>query len=54
LRCFPQRLNPRVFSVPLHNIAGESLPMTRALRGETGVIITRDYRAQNVVAAYAR
>jgi signal transduction histidine kinase len=52
LRCFPQRLNPRVFSVPLVNVAGESLPMTRAVRGETGVIITRDYRAQNVVAAY--
>jgi len=54
LRCFPQRLNPRVFSVPLHNIAAKSLPMTRALRGETGVIITRDYRAQNVSPRTAR
>src|SRR5256886_1925733 len=52
LRCFPQRLNPRVFSVQRVNVTGESLPMTRALHGETGVIITRDYRAQNVVAAY--
>jgi PAS domain S-box-containing protein len=52
LHCFPQRLNPKVFSTPLVNVAGEPLPMTRALRGETGTIITRDYRAQNVVAAY--
>jgi len=52
LQCFPQRLNPKVFSIPLVNIAGEPLPVTRALRGETGVIITRDYRAQNVVAAF--
>jgi signal transduction histidine kinase len=52
LRCFPQRLNPKVFSAPLVNDAGDPLPMARALRGETGTTITRDYRAQNVVAAY--
>jgi PAS domain S-box-containing protein len=52
LDCFPQRLNPKVFSVPLVSIAGEPLPATRALRGETGVVVTRDYRTQNVVAAY--
>lgn len=52
LQCFPQRLNPKVFFTPLVNDAGDPLPMTRALRGGTGTIITRDYRAQNVVAAY--
>jgi diguanylate cyclase (GGDEF)-like protein/PAS domain S-box-containing protein len=52
LICFPQRLTREVFSTPLVNVAGEALPMTRALRGENGTAITRDYRAQNVVAAY--
>jgi signal transduction histidine kinase len=52
LQCFPQRLNPKVFFTPLLNDAGDPLPMTRALRGGKGTIITRDYRAQNVVAAY--
>ncbi|MDQ3057927.1 MAG: PAS domain S-box protein [Pseudomonadota bacterium] len=52
LQCFPQHLNPQVFFTPLVNVDGVSLPMTRALQGETGSILTRDYRAQNVVAAY--
>ncbi|HEX9396384.1 MAG TPA: PAS domain S-box protein [Burkholderiales bacterium] len=52
LLCFPQRLNARVFSAPLLNVTGEPLPMARALGGETGTTITRDYRAQGVLAAY--
>jgi PAS domain S-box-containing protein len=53
LVCFPQRLNARVFVTPLANTAGEELPMTRALKGERGLIVTRDYRDQTVLAAFA-
>ena len=52
LQCFPQRLNSKAFSAPLVNRNGELLPMTRALAGESGTIIVRDYRDQNVVAAF--
>jgi PAS domain S-box-containing protein len=52
LQCFPQRLKLTAFSTPLVNVAGDPLPMTRALRGETGTIVTRDYRTRNAVAAY--
>lgn len=52
MHCFPQRLNPQVFTTPLVNVDGIALPMTHALRGHTGTMVTRDYRAQNVVAAY--
>lgn len=52
MRCFPQRLHPRVFQVP-HEIDGRKLPMSNALDGGNGVITTLDYRHQNVTAAYA-
>ena len=52
MHCFPQNLNPKVFTAPLINVNGVALPMTRALQGETGTMITRDYRGENVVAAY--
>ena len=52
LQCFPQRLNPRAFNIPPVNLNGVPLPMTRALAGESGAVIVRDYRAQNVIAAF--
>lgn len=47
--CIPQRLMPRVFSAPYSN----ALPMSRAIAGETGIILARDYRRQNVIAAHS-
>jgi PAS domain S-box-containing protein len=52
LHCFPQRLTPQVFSLTAVDPSGAERPMTRALKGETGTIVTRDYRDQNVVAAF--
>ena len=52
MQCFPTTLNPRVLTVAKRTPQGVALPMTHALEGETGFISAKDYRRQNVVAAY--
>jgi diguanylate cyclase (GGDEF)-like protein len=52
MSCFPQRLNPRVFNLPLYGTDGKPFPMTHALWGETGLVSARDYREKDVIAAY--
>ena len=53
LGCFPQRHVPKVYFVPVRAADGALLPMTRALNGEAGVDLVKDYRDENVIAAYA-
>jgi diguanylate cyclase (GGDEF)-like protein len=53
MQCFPMALSPRVITLPQRSLQGEPLPMTHALEGKTGVVIAKDYRYQEVVAAYA-
>lgn len=53
MQCFPQRLNPKAFTIALTGKSGSLLPMSRALMyGESDTIIAEDYREQNVVASY--
>jgi hypothetical protein len=51
--CFPTALNPNAFTAPHLTFDGVQLPMSQALQGETGFIITKDYRDQVVTAAFA-
>ena len=52
MSCFPQRFNPRTFALALYGQDGRPLPITHALWGETGMVKARDYRRQQVIAAY--
>ena len=53
MQCFPSTLLPNVLTRSQSAPNGNLLPMAHALAGKTGFVITRDYRDQEVVAAYA-
>ncbi len=52
MHCYPTRQNPRGMSLSLVSASGMPLPMTYAFRGQTGLVMTRDYREQYVIAAH--
>jgi diguanylate cyclase (GGDEF)-like protein/PAS domain S-box-containing protein len=53
MRCFPSRLMPRAAHGMPRQVGGQPLPMSRALAGQTGSGIFRDYRGRSVGAGYA-
>lgn len=50
--CFPTTLSPRILDLAQISASGSALPMTYALRGQTGFIQASDYRHKEVIAAY--
>ncbi|MBS0330448.1 MAG: GGDEF domain-containing protein, partial [Proteobacteria bacterium] len=52
MQCFPLTRSQHVFARLARTIGGQPLPMSHALKGETGTVFTQDYRHENVVAAY--
>ena len=53
MQCFPTTLYRQSMTINYTSAAGTPLPMSYALKGKTGFVITHDYRDQEVVAAYA-
>ncbi|MHB1230822.1 MAG: diguanylate cyclase domain-containing protein [Halothiobacillus sp.] len=51
--CFPTTLHPHTMDLSFNASPGTPLPMSYALKGETGFVIAHDYRHQEVVAAYS-
>ena len=52
MQCFPSTLTQHVFLRQPRRVNGSALPMSHALDGSSGVLITHDYRRRQVVAAY--
>ena len=53
MNCFLGRVSGTGFKRVARVVEGQSLPMNHALLGNTGIIVARDYRREQVVAAYA-
>jgi diguanylate cyclase (GGDEF)-like protein/PAS domain S-box-containing protein len=51
--CFLNRTSGKNFSRLARVVDGKALPMNYALNGETGIIYAKDYRREQVVAAYS-
>ena len=52
MQCFPLTLTQSRFSRIERTRDGQPLPMSHALDGKTGVAFARDYRGEQVIAAY--
>ncbi len=53
LTCLPAGRSSAVFQVEPRNVAGQPLPVSLAVGGQSGIIRTLDSRGQNVLAAFA-
>ncbi len=53
MRCFPTTLTAHVLTLEQRSATGVPLPMARALEGNTGFVVARDYRRHTVVAVYS-
>ncbi|MDA8127895.1 MAG: EAL domain-containing protein [Betaproteobacteria bacterium] len=53
MQCFPTTLTPTVFPRLTRQQKHRALPMSHALAGQTGFIVSRDYRRRDVVAAFS-
>nr|MDP2190253.1 EAL domain-containing protein [Rhodoferax sp.] len=51
--CFLSRTSGKEFKPLARVVEGKPLPMNNALNGEAGIIFAKDYRREQVVAAYA-
>lgn len=53
VNCLPSKLHPEPANVPMFDSHGQPyLPISRALMGDSGVVVTPDVRGIQVVAAY--